>query len=93
MRARTAAQLVARIDSHLRSRDGWMAENKRSNDLLGQVDTRDRVKSWGRGKGTASDVERGAGRADEGGWVGTTIPSLAGRSSARRPDPQPRPAL
>ena len=30
-------QLVARIDTHLRSRDGWMAENKRSNDLLGQV--------------------------------------------------------
>ena len=57
--ARTTAQLVARIDSHLRSRDGWMAENKRSNDLLGQVDTRDRVKSWGRGKGKASDVERG----------------------------------
>ncbi len=34
---RTRVQLVARIDTHLRSRDGWMAENKRSNDLLGQV--------------------------------------------------------
>ena len=34
---RARAQLVARIDTHLRSRDGWMVENKRSNDLLGQV--------------------------------------------------------
>ena len=31
------AQLVARISSHLRARDVWMAENKKTSDLLGQV--------------------------------------------------------